>query len=129
MFCSPDMSICKAYESAIEDVKRKHGWMEADKFLLLKEIDEFMEENHICSPDNIIFPTLEQGYPEPVGLDPKILKLPSKVVPFIARNIDLFNIMALVQDNATSVLQIFGMPGMGKSAILRNIVIYIAERN
>mmetsp|Transcript_3252 Transcript_3252/g.3209 ORF Transcript_3252/g.3209 Transcript_3252/m.3209 type:complete len:130 (-) Transcript_3252:3950-4339(-) len=61
------------------------------------------------------------------GLIPKILKLPRKVTPFISRNGDMFDVIRLLQEE--NVVQIFGMPGLGKSSLLKNVSNYIGERN
>lgn len=39
----------------------------------------------------------------------------------------MFEVIKLLQE--TSVVQIFGIPGVGKSTLARNIACYIAERN
>jgi hypothetical protein len=61
------------------------------------------------------------------GLVPKIMKLPRKVTPFISRNGDMFDVIRLLQEE--NIVQVFGMPGLGKSSILKNVSNYIGERN
>ena len=61
------------------------------------------------------------------GLTPKILKLPRKVTPFISRNGDMFDVIRLLEEE--NIVQVFGMPGLGKSSLLKNVSNFIGERN
>ena len=74
---------------------------------LLKTNNLESEENeaeHQCKEENQIYKILRRGNLEPVELDPPLLKIPSRVEPFIARNTDLFNIMNQLLDTSTRCL-------------------------
>lgn len=49
------------------------------------------------------------------------------MTPFISRNGDMFDVIRLLQEE--NIVQVFGMPGLGKSSLLKNVSNYIGERN
>jgi ABC-type phosphate/phosphonate transport system ATPase subunit len=60
------------------------------------------------------------------GFTPKCLKVPAPVVT-LTRNKDMYDVISLLKE--TSIVQIFGIPGVGKSTLARNLATYIGERN
>ena len=53
--------------------------------------------------------------------------LPNKVSPFIFRNRDMFDVLqSILQSN---IVQIFGLPGFGKSSLLKNVTCFLGERD
>jgi ABC-type cobalamin/Fe3+-siderophores transport system ATPase subunit len=53
--------------------------------------------------------------------------LPNKVTPFICRNHDMFDVLRLISQN--KIVQIFGLPGFGKSSLLKNVTCFLGERD
>ena len=39
----------------------------------------------------------------------------------------MFDVLKLLTDN--KIVQIFGLPGLGKSSLLKNVCVYLGERN
>lgn len=69
------------------------------------------------------------GEVEYTGLWPKIFKIPSKVEPFLFRNKDMFDVIRYLQtEGNVQIVQVFALPGVGKSSLIRNVTNYIAER-
>ena len=58
-----------------------------------------------------------------------MLILPSDLVPWIPRNRDVFDIMTLLLSEKTKVVKVFGMPGVGKSGVMKKVTLYLADRN
>eukprot|EP00347_Sterkiella_histriomuscorum_P010299 403376838 len=120
---SSDVSICKAFQSACKVIENVFKKAEADKFKLI------IPDGHVCPDTNPIYHEMEYGEIEYFGTWPKIFKIPSRVEPFLFRNKDLFDIIRLLQQDGVKVVQIFAMPGLGKSSLIRNVTNYIAERS
>ena len=53
--------------------------------------------------------------------------LPNKVTPFVSRNQDMLDVLKLLTQN--NIVQIFGMPGLGKSSLLKNVTCFLGERD
>ena len=45
----------------------------------------------------------------------------------MARNSDMLDVLKLLTQN--DIIQIFGMPGLGKSSLLKNVTCYLGERD
>lgn len=58
--------------------------------------------------------------------EPKILKLPAAVENFVGRQIDCKNIIEML--NQSRFISVEGIPGIGKSAIVKNVANILAER-
>ena len=90
-YCSTfasNLSICEAFDSAKNHVKKINGVTEGEKFRLFLSDDhpKNCKKNHLrrqIEPGSIMYK----------GISPKILKLPSKVTPFISRNCDMFDVI------------------------------------
>jgi Cdc6-like AAA superfamily ATPase len=67
--------------------------------------------------------------PENAGEIPDHIFLPNKVSPFVFRNKDMFDVLQLLSEEKTFIVQIWGMPGLGKSALLKNVTCFLAERD
>ena len=55
-----------------------------------------------------------------------ILILPNKVTPFLFRNNDMVEILKNLHEYY--IVQIYGMPGLGKSSLLKNSTCFLGER-
>lgn len=73
IFTSAQVSICKAFESAKQDIEIRLGREEANKYKLLTRSD------HQCPDENPIFKMMEHGEIDIVKNHPVVLKIPSKV--------------------------------------------------
>jgi putative protein kinase ArgK-like GTPase of G3E family len=63
-----------------------------------------------------------------VNIEPgRVQELPNKVSPFLSRDKDMFDMLKLLTTNHW--VQIFGMPGLGKSSLLKNVTCFLGERN
>lgn len=91
---SSKLSVCQAFESAKNHVKKLNGALESDKFKL------FLGGKHSKDPcvGNKIRRRMVPGVMEFKGSVPKILRLPRKVTPFISRNVDMFDVLRLLQE-------------------------------
>lgn len=58
-----------------------------------------------------------------------MLVLPNKVSPFLSRNQDMFECLRLLSEPSNKVIQIYGLPGLGKSALLKNVTCFLGERD
>lgn len=45
----------------------------------------------------------------------------------MARNSDMLDVLKLLTQN--DIIQIFGMPGLGKSSLLKNVTCFLGERD
>lgn len=103
-------------------MKKQIGAAEGEKFKLFTSTDH----PKVCKK-NDLRRRMVQGNLEYKGITPKVLKLPTKVTPFISRNGDMFDVIKRLQES--NIVQVFGMPGLGKSSLLKNVSNYIGERN
>ncbi|CDW80630.1 nb-arc domain protein [Stylonychia lemnae] len=116
-------SICKAFISARDHIAKQISKLESEKYKLL--ISDEHPPNKCKMND--IRRRLVPGQVQYKGVTPKILKLPTKVTPFISRNMDMFDVVKTLSE--CNIVQVFGMPGLGKSSLLKNVSNYIGERN
>jgi len=64
-----------------------------------------------------------------VGEQTELIFLPNKVSPFVFRNKDMFDVLQLLSEEKTFIVQIWGMPGLGKSSLQKNVTCFLAERD
>ena len=69
----------------------------------------------------------ERGAVECINLQTELRCLPNKVTPFVSRNQDMFETLRLLTEN--NIVQIYGMPGLGKSSLLKNATCFLGERD
>mmetsp|Transcript_10048 Transcript_10048/g.15308 ORF Transcript_10048/g.15308 Transcript_10048/m.15308 type:complete len:245 (+) Transcript_10048:4484-5218(+) len=69
----------------------------------------------------------QQGILKQVGIESKYLFLPNKVSPFVSRNLDMFEVLKLLTEK--NIVQIYGLPGLGKSCLLKNVTCFLGERD
>ena len=62
-----------------------------------------------------------------INIESDLMILPLKVTPFVSRNQDMFDVLRLLANN--NVVQIYGMPGLGKSSLLKNVTCFLGERD
>ena len=55
--------------------------------------------------------------------------MPNKVSPFLSRNQDMFECLKMLSEDKNKVIQVFGLPGLGKSALLKNVTCFLGERD
>lgn len=70
-----------------------------------------------------------QGGLTQIGIESDIQCLPNKVSPFVSRNQDMFDVLRLLSQDSNNIVQIFGMPGLGKSSLLKNVTCHLGERD
>ena len=68
----------------------------------------------------------KEGAAELKGFNPKLLKIPACLKSNLNRNKDMFDVMTLLKESP--IVQIFGIPGVGKSTLARSVASYIGER-
>jgi len=115
------MSICQAFNSAKELVSREKGKIEGDTLMILTD----HEKGAPCNKELKRY-QFEEGTCEHKGTFPKVFKLPAPDRHLIARNADMFDVIRHLQTGR--IVQIFAMPGMGKSSLIRNIANFLGER-
>ena len=113
-------TICEAFSIAQDVIERDYGKFQANKLKLLTKCDK-----DCCTYRNTI--PRQDGIPEQVGINSELLVLPNKVTPFMARNSDMLDVLKLLTQN--DIIQIFGMPGLGKSSLLKNVTCFLGERD
>lgn len=93
-------SICKAFEYAKGEVKKKFNISEGNKLqLLLKDgVSHVCEENTICSQ---LYPGKFIRINKTI---PRIYKVPSTVKPYIGRNKDMMEIITSLRDEFIKVV-------------------------
>ena len=57
----------------------------------------------------------------------ELIYFPNKVRPFLFRNRDMFDVLKLLTEK--QIVQIYGLPGLGKSSLLKNVTVFLGERN
>ena len=85
-------------------------------------------DTHVCK-ENKIPEKMQQGDVEYFGVRPKLFKVPSKVHPFLFRNKDMYDVLTMLQTDGVKIVQVFALPGLGKSSMIRNITNHLAERS
>jgi hypothetical protein len=78
-----------------------------------------------CKCDERLKP--RRGFMRRIGLDNDVFVLPNRVTPFVSRNQDMFDTLNLLTEK--NIVQIFGMPGLGKSSLLKNVTCFLGERD
>ena len=115
-------TICEAYASSKSRVENVHGKFHAEKILLLKS--ESHGDSCQCREERY---KPKRGVPKRCGTEYRHENLPTKVTPFLFRNKDMFDVLDLLTTN--NIVQIFGLPGVGKSSLLKNVTCFLGERN
>jgi Cdc6-like AAA superfamily ATPase len=119
------MNICSAFENAKIVVKITHGKDEAEIFQLL--VPEDLESNpHFCD----VFGPFPKGKFKETNTNKSMFnKIPPIVPQLIGRQKDMFKIISKVLSPIQSrMITLMGLPGIGKSAIVRNMLHHIHER-
>jgi len=62
-----------------------------------------------------------------VNPEADLLILPNKVTPFLFRNNDMLETLKSLHEN--NIVQVYGMPGLGKSSLLKNATCFLGERH
>ena len=55
--------------------------------------------------------------------------LPARISPWIPRNLDCYGVIQILLNDDAKVAMVFGMPGTGKSSIIKKVALYAADRN
>jgi hypothetical protein len=117
------LPICKAYASAMKLINDIFGSEEVSKFMLLTPESHQPKQ---CRP--LLTDILREGKIKNYTVTPRIMKIPSKVAPFLFRNKDMYDVLNMMINLNHQAIQIYSMPGYGKSALTRNLTNYISER-
>lgn len=59
---------------------------------------------------------------------PKFNKIPSRIEPFLFRDFEMHDLLKLVLDKQYQVVQVYALPGLGKSSLIRNVANHLSER-
>jgi len=143
------MNICQAFEVAKKQVEVKFNMGESNKFMilipvnknrpsigsmgrissllmdmdpedLLMDIDK--EDEHKCK----IFGPLKEGKTELLDKIPLFKDIPSKVEEYIGRQREIFEVVQSICQ--FRLVNIVGLPGVGKSSLAKNAAHFIADR-
>jgi Cdc6-like AAA superfamily ATPase len=118
------MNICDAFQFAKEKIQQKFDKFQAKKIMLLTNTETHGEK---CPEQDDHRLKKIAGEMRQIGVEWNLMQLPNKVSPFLSRNQDMFEVLSLLSSN--NIVQIYGMPGLGKSALLKNVTCYLAERD
>ena len=121
-------SVCKAFELAKEDVKTLYTAAESSKYMLL--VNEKMNSSqkgkkfkHKCFP----IAKYNEGRLTKIGTQPVFNSIPSNVDKFRGRQQEICEVLSLLNENR--LVNVLGPPGIGKTAISRNICNHLKDRN
>ena len=91
--------------------------------LMFPEYKRAKKEEHQCK----IFGPLKAGSIDVMDELPRFQEFPAKVDNFLGRQKELYEVVHAVTVNR--LVTIIGLPGIGKTALCKNAVHYISERN
>ena len=120
-------NICDAYSYAKAKVEKAFGKHEAGKIMLL--INESTHGGTCPEQPDKRPKRSEIGIFNQIGIATDLIVLPNKVSPFVSRNQDMFDVLRLLSQQNTTIVQIYGMPGLGKSSLLKNVTCFLGERD
>lgn len=118
-FCT----ICEAYANAKQQLENIYGSFHANK-VLLKTCDGHDVKNCAFKDHR---QQRKHGFLKRLDEESHLNYFPNKVRPFLFRNRDMFDVLKLLTEH--KIVQIFGLPGLGKSSLLKNVTVYLGERN
>jgi len=124
-------SICKAFEYAQLSVRLNHNAREAEVFQLLVQSDSMKlrkdsKDQHKCNnfgPFSLGMFTLKETA-EVTFKTP----LP-RVTDLVGRQKDMYNLVCKIMTVNNHLLTLIGLPGVGKSALVKSTLQYIKDRN
>jgi len=120
-------TICEAFDRAKAQVQNIYGAYHANKILLKTNPDTHEQANLQKCRKAKRNDKVPDGFINRMDQFSILNNFPTKVRPFLFRNKDMFEVLKLLTQHR--IVQIYGMPGMGKSSLLKNVSCYIGERN
>eukprot|EP00347_Sterkiella_histriomuscorum_P016837 403351663 len=120
---SSRMTICEAYQNAVFLVEKEFGKNEAAIFKLKTQ------DNHQCDETFALMDNLLPGKIIPIIKKPKLLIIPSNITKWISRNMETYEIIQKLLFDGAKIVEVFGFSGVGKSAIITKVAIYLSERH
>lgn len=81
-----------------------------------------IDEGHKCK----LFGPLKEGELESLDVKPRFNELPAKVDNYIGRQIEIHDVVRNIYQHR--LVNILGLPGIGKTSLSKNSVHYISER-
>lgn len=122
MFFVKQYSPCKAFEIAKEEVKRVNCAAEANKFILLT-CDEGKNKEHSCKP----LVNFQPGEFTELDQTSAVYNVPASVSNLKGRQREMYDLMRLLHQS--KIVNLYGLPGMGKTCLLKNICNHAKHRN
>ncbi|CDW87037.1 UNKNOWN [Stylonychia lemnae] len=130
-------SICEAFKTAYETVVQDIGLEEASILRLLTtdniDMKKLLQNGEFCSlcqqQNGGLNLEFQQGTLVSAIKQPQLLILPSLVTPWLSRDLDTYQTIEKLIFESARIVEVFGMPGVGKSALISKVVNYIADRN
>lgn len=116
-------TICEAFKDAKNEVSFNFGDEEANRFQLLISKGKFKHSPKRCTHR---FRCLD-GDLTCKSVHIKYKSIRAKVQNFIPREIEFFKLVSCLQDESRLV-HFRGLPGIGKTALTRNVLHYLSER-
>jgi Cdc6-like AAA superfamily ATPase len=124
MILRQTVPIPEAYAKAQLVVNISYGEKEGQIFKLLNHSSTLAQD-----ADEQVFGPFDEGKWVNNDIDVVLPSLPQRVPNFFGRQKDMFKLICKVMENESSrLLTLVGLPGVGKTALVRNTMHHICER-
>ncbi|CDW88080.1 sh2 domain containing protein [Stylonychia lemnae] len=123
VFCS-DCTICRAYHDTIDLLKKEVRY--PDEW---KKYNLLVQDGHVCREYiDCLKNELNEGYVLPLFAHCHKI-LPPIVLNWVPRNADAYQLYLKIINKNSKIIQVFGKPGVGKSALASKVSHYLFDRN
>ena len=115
-----NISICQCFNVAKTIVESKFGLSESKKFTILTKQEK--DKSHTCH----VIGSFEDGQMQLIDEKPIFQEIPFKVSHLLGREIEVYEVVHAIMNHR--LVNIMGLPGVGKTALAKNAINFIADR-